>query len=44
MVSEDRKKELEKKIEKSKEIVRETFSKFNHTNLAITWTLLLLCG
>jgi len=38
MVSEDRKKELEKKIEKSKEIVRETFSKFNHTNLAITWT------
>jgi phosphoadenosine phosphosulfate reductase len=38
MVSEDRKKELEKKIAKSKEIVREAFSKFEKDDLAITWT------
>ncbi|MCL4416635.1 MAG: phosphoadenosine phosphosulfate reductase family protein [Actinobacteria bacterium] len=38
MVTEQRKKELESKIEKSKEIVRQAFKKFDHKNLAITWT------
>ncbi|MHB8276064.1 MAG: phosphoadenosine phosphosulfate reductase family protein [Candidatus Humimicrobiaceae bacterium] len=38
MVTENRKKELEEKIAKSKEIVREAFNKFEHKNLAITWT------
>jgi len=38
MVTKERKKELEEKIAKSKEIAREAFSKFNHDELAITWT------
>jgi phosphoadenosine phosphosulfate reductase len=38
MVTEERKKELEGKIAKSKEIIREALSKFDHENLAITWT------
>jgi len=38
MVTEERKKELQDKIAKSKEIVREAFSKFDHKDLAITWT------
>ena len=38
MVTEERKKELEGKIAKSKEVVREALSKFDHKNLAITWT------
>jgi len=38
MITEVRKKELEAKIAKSKEIVREALSKFKHENLAITWT------
>jgi len=38
MVTEERKKELEEKIAKSKGIVREAFSKFKHEELAITWT------
>jgi len=38
MVTKERKKELETKISKSKEIVREALSKFDNENLAITWT------
>ena len=38
MVTDERKKELRAKINKSKEIVREAFGKFDHKNLAITWT------
>ena len=38
MVDESRKKQLEEKIAKSKEAVKEAFSKFSNENLAITWT------
>lgn len=38
MISEERKKELEQKIVKSKEITREALTKFDQKNLAITWT------
>lgn len=38
MVIEERKKELQEKIDRSKEIVREAFSKFDPKDLAITWT------
>ena len=38
MVTQERKKELEDKIAKSKEIVREAFKKFSQNELAITWT------
>ena len=38
MVTEARKRKLEAKIEKSKEVIREALSKFSHASLAITWT------
>jgi phosphoadenosine phosphosulfate reductase len=38
LVEEARKKELQEKIDKSKEIVREAFEKFDPSELAITWT------
>jgi len=38
MVDESRKKELEDKIAKSKEVVREAFTKFKPSELATTWT------
>jgi len=38
MVEEARKKELQEKIDKSKLVVREAFEKFDHKDLAITWT------
>ena len=38
IVDKIRKKQLEEKIAKSKEIVREAFSKFNNESLDITWT------
>jgi phosphoadenosine phosphosulfate reductase len=38
LVEEARKKELQEKIAKSKEVVRDAFKKFDHKNLAITWT------
>jgi len=38
MVTEERKKELQEKINKSKEVTREAFEKFDHNSLAITWT------
>lgn len=38
MITEERRKELQAKIDKSKEIVREAMGKFDHKNLAITWT------
>jgi len=38
VATEERTKELKEKIAKSKEIVREAFKKFNHNNLATTWT------
>ena len=38
MIIEERKKELEAKISRSKEIIREAFDKFDNKDLAITWT------
>lgn len=38
MVTGNRKKELEEKIEKSKEVIREAFKKFKPADLAVTWT------
>jgi len=38
MVDEKRKKELKEKIEKSKEVIREAFEKFDPKDMAITWT------
>lgn len=38
MVTDKRKKELEEKIAKSKEVIREAFSKFKTSELATTWT------
>jgi len=38
MVDNKRKKELEDKIEKSKKVIREAFSKFDPQDLAVTWT------
>ena len=38
MVTEKRKKELEDKIAKSKDVIKEAFSKFNSSDLAIAWT------
>ena len=38
MVTEERKKELEEKIAKSKEVIREAFKKYKPQDLAVTWT------
>jgi phosphoadenosine phosphosulfate reductase len=38
MITDERKKELKDKIAKSKQIIREAFSKFRSSELAITWT------
>jgi len=38
MVTEERKKELEDKIAKSKEVIRDAFKKFKPEELAVTWT------
>ena len=38
MVTEERKKELDEKIAKSKEVIRDAFKKFKPEDLAVTWT------
>jgi phosphoadenosine phosphosulfate reductase len=38
MVTEARKKELQEKIDKSKEVIRQAFEKFDPEDLAVTWT------
>ena len=37
-VSEERKRDVEEKIKKSKEVIREAFEKFSPSECAITWT------
>ena len=37
-VNEERKKELEQKVQKSKEIIRQAFQKFAPEELAVAWT------